>query len=104
MMAAKQPKPITVIAPYALKDRETKRLTGTICYSIRSSNGSDTYCVRLQPGRPPTCNCPARTYRPGKSCSHILAMERRERERQEQRRLSGPLNGNREFGILKKAC
>lgn len=92
-MATKQPKPIQVLARYALKDRETKRLTGTICYRIRSSNGTDTYCVRIEPGRPTTCNCPARTYNRNKPCSHSQHCERLEQDRSDGMRGTTPLVG-----------
>jgi hypothetical protein len=104
-MAAKEPKPLLVEARYAMK--RNGRLTGTVCYRIRASTWSpdrpdDVYCTTLRDGQPVGCSCPHRQ-KSHKTCKHMEWTEQRERQRREQRMEVTPLNGNREFSLMRKA-
>ena len=66
------PKTVSVIARYQLKRN------GHVVYTVRSSNGQDTYNTTLVNGKATGCSCPAT-----KPCYHMTQLEQREAERAE---------------------
>jgi hypothetical protein len=102
-MATKPAKPLVIEARYALKRNGC--LTGTMCYRIRASTWSpdrpDVYCTTLREGQAVSCSCPHRE-KSHETCKHMEWVEQRERERAEQRMMGAPLNGNREFSLLRR--
>ena len=68
-------KQVQVLARYEIKRN------GHVVYTVRSSNGQDTYTTTLVNGKATGCSCPS--YKP---CYHMTQLEEKEASRQEAKR------------------
>lgn len=75
MAATKTQKQVQVIARYQLKKN------GHVVYSVKSSNGQDTYTTTLVNGKAAGCDCASR-----KPCYHMTQLEQREQGRKDAAR------------------
>lgn len=72
MKSQKTQKVVQVIARYFIKRNHA------VVYSVRSSNGADTYCTTIINGKATGCTCPAT-----KPCYHMVQLEVKEAARKE---------------------
>lgn len=72
MKSQKTQKVVQVIARYFIKRNHA------VVYSVRSSNGADTYCTTIINGKATGCTCPAT-----KPCYHMVQLEAKEAARKE---------------------
>lgn len=77
MAATKTAKTVQVIATFYHK-RDGK-LTGTVSYLVKSSDGKSQYCCTLVDGKASGCSCPAR----GNKCYHRVQLESKAAARKE---------------------
>lgn len=68
MTHKKSEKIVKIVARYALKTNGI--LNGIVCYRVRASKGTDTYCTTLVNGKSTGCTCPAYG-----TCYHITQLE-----------------------------
>ncbi len=68
-------KQVQVLTRYEIKRN------GHVVYTVRSSNGQDTYTTTLVNGKATGCSCASR-----KPCYHMAQLEAKEASRREERR------------------
>ncbi len=71
----KTQKQVQVLARYEI------RRNGHVVYTVRSSNGQDTYTTTLVNGKATGCSCASR-----KPCYHMAQLEEKEASRREDKR------------------
>jgi|SRR5579859_5389660 len=94
---------------------ELKAHRGIVIYKVLAHNGRDVYEVTLVNGKLNNCSCPARKpcyHMTGVAAKELAYQDRKQAEEQQtmhefaaeiasERRHNAPLNGNREFRLMR---
>lgn len=110
--ATREQKSVKVLARYELK--RDGELTGTVVYTVQSSDGEQTYKTTFFDGQLQSCEC--RGYRQWGHCYHGTELQKQETARRAalqdelpftpaqaatDQRYSLPLNGQKGFSLLR---